>query len=108
MPIKPRRKSQRAPARVEADPSLEEIQMMLLDHILTSALALHMIKNSKKPMAKGIKDLIDVEIAASKIVTMIMQARAKSLKRFGRRNILAGAYSFLQFTGQKVDHKKRG
>lgn len=63
--------------------------------VLSGTLALHVLRNTRKPVSLLVKELMDIEMEVGQFVGAAMQMHAETLKASKLRGMLAGALSFI-------------
>lgn len=79
--------------------SLEQIEEHLVKSILRGTLALHVLRNSRKPASKLIHDLLEIEMQVSQFVGHTTRVHAKELKDTLQKGALANVFSFMPISG---------
>lgn len=83
--------------------SLDQIEEHLVKSVLSSTLALHILRNSRKPTSKLVNELLEIEMDVGQFVGRAMQMHAKSLKALSMGGGLANTLSFITL-GQANAH----
>lgn len=75
--------------------SLEQVEERLMRSVLSGTLALHVLRNTRKPVSLLAKELMEIEMEVGQFVGAAMQMHAETLKASKLRGTLAGALSFI-------------
>jgi hypothetical protein len=100
---KPKRKQIRKAEKIEEQPmvlSLDQIEERLVKSVLSGTLALHILRNSRKPTPKLLEDLFSIEAEVGRFVGVAMQMHTEHQKPPNLKGVLAGALSFIPIQGR--------
>lgn len=75
--------------------SLAQIEERLVKSILSGSLALHILRNSRKPTSRLVNDLLEIEMEVGFFVGQAMQMHSRSLRTANLDGMLASALSFI-------------
>ena len=75
--------------------SLEQIEERLIKNILRGSLALQILRGSRKPVSRLMKELIEIEVEVGQFVGQAMQMHVDSVKATNFQGVLASALSFI-------------
>ncbi|MBX3032597.1 MAG: hypothetical protein KF865_01635 [Bdellovibrionaceae bacterium] len=82
--------------RRKSAPTLRQIESRLMKNLLAQSLALEILRNSQKPTADLISDLIEIEAQVGEFIGgALMQSTAKHKNKIDLRGVLAGALSLM-------------
>lgn len=98
MKAKSKRKQERKVEKIEEQPavlSLDQIEEHLVKSVLSGTLALHILRNSRKPASKILEDLFSIEADVGRFVGVAMQMHTEHQKTLNLKGVLAGALSFI-------------
>lgn len=80
---------------VELRLSLGHVEEQLEKSILKAALALYILKNSREPASKLVRDLLQMEIEVGKFVGQVLEMRAGRMEVICQEGLLASTLSFI-------------
>lgn len=75
--------------------SLEQIEERLVKNLLRGSLALQILRGSRKPVSRLMKELVEIEIEVGQFVGQAMQMHVDSIKATNFQGVLASALSFI-------------
>lgn len=84
--------------------SLEQIEEGLVKSILSGTLALHILRSSRKPTSKLVRELLDIDVEVGRFVGQALQMHAEHIKVAIPNGALASALSFIPIpSGEPVE-----